>query len=123
MANVGNPPLFSGVIAVPSGPKSNTFTVILAVFAPQPRLHHKGLICLYRGMHYMLAHHIVVQHKLNEHCLQRLVSSTHFSKLLFSVLSTPRLSFLSFYVLLCTYSSSSVPTSPFMSSLVLFCPY
>ena len=47
VANVGNPPLCSGVIAVPSGPKSNTFTVILAVFAPQPRLHHKGLICLF----------------------------------------------------------------------------
>ena len=124
MANVGNPPLCSGVIAVPSGPKSNTFTVILAVFTPQPRLHHKGLISAYfRGMHYMLAHHIVVQHKLNEHCLQRLVSSTHFSKLLFSVLSTPRLSFLSFYVLLCTYSSSSVPTSPFLSLLVLLCPH
>ena len=27
----GNPPLFSGVIAVRSGPKSHTFTVILAV--------------------------------------------------------------------------------------------
>ena len=63
----------------------------------------------------MLAHHIVVQHKLNKHCVQRLVSSTRFSKLLFSVLSTPRLSFLSFYVLLCTYSSSSV-------LVVLFCP-
>ena len=31
----------SGVIAVPSGPKSHTFTVILAVFALQPRWHHK----------------------------------------------------------------------------------
>ena len=71
----------------------------------------------------MLAHHIVVQHKLNKHCVQRLVSSTRFSKLLFSVLSTPRLSFLSFYVLLCTYSSSSVLTSPFLSLLVLLCPY
>ena len=37
----GNPPLCSGVIAVPSGPKSHTFTVILAVFAPQPRWRHK----------------------------------------------------------------------------------
>ena len=37
VANVGNPPLCSGVIAFPSGPKSHTFTVILAVFAPQPR--------------------------------------------------------------------------------------
>ena len=55
------------------------------------------------GKHYMVAHHIVVQHKLIEHCVQRLVSSTHFSKLLFSVLSTPRLSLVSFYVLLCTY--------------------
>ena len=54
------------------------------------------------GKHYMVAHHIVVQHKLIEHCVQRLVSSTHFSKLLFSVLSTPRLSLVSFYVLLCT---------------------
>ena len=30
----GYPPLCSGVIVVPSGPKSHTFTVILAVFAP-----------------------------------------------------------------------------------------
>ena len=37
---VGNPPLCSGVIAVPSGPKSHTLTVILAVFAPQPRWRH-----------------------------------------------------------------------------------
>ena len=71
------------------------------------------------GKYYMLAHHIVVQHKLIEQCVQRLVSSTHFSKLLFSVLSTPRLSFVSFSVLLCTYSSSSVITSPFVSLLVL----
>ena len=34
------------------------------------------------GMHYMLAHHIVVQRKLIEHCAQRFVSNTHFSKLL-----------------------------------------
>ena len=54
------------------------------------------------GIDYMVTHHIVVQHKLNEHCVQRFVSSTHFSKLLFSVLSTPRLSLVSFYVLLCT---------------------
>ena len=40
-ANVGNPPLFSGVIAVSSGPKSHTLTVILAVFASQPRWRHK----------------------------------------------------------------------------------
>ena len=33
------------------------------------------------SMNYMLAHHIVVQHKLNEHCAQRFVSNTHFSKL------------------------------------------
>ena len=32
----GNPPLCRGFIAVPSGPKSHTFTVILAVFAPPP---------------------------------------------------------------------------------------
>ena len=37
VANVGNPPVCSGVIEVPSGPKSHTFTVILAVFAPQLR--------------------------------------------------------------------------------------
>ena len=39
VANVGNPSLCSGRIAVPSGPKSHTmtFTVILVVFAPQPR--------------------------------------------------------------------------------------
>ena len=41
MQNVGNPPLCSGVIAVPSGPKSHALTVILAVFAPQPRMRHK----------------------------------------------------------------------------------
>ena len=41
VANVGNPPLCSGVIAFPSGPKSHTFTVILAVFASQPRWRHK----------------------------------------------------------------------------------
>ena len=75
------------------------------------------------GKHYMIAHHIVVQHKLTKHCIQRLVSSTSFSKLLFSVLSSPRLSFLSFYVLLCTYSSSSVLTSPVLSLLVPFCLY
>ena len=34
------------------------------------------------GMHYMVAQHIVVQHKLNEHCAQRFVSNKHFSKLL-----------------------------------------
>ena len=34
VANVGNPPLCSGVFAVPSGRKCHTFTVILAVFAP-----------------------------------------------------------------------------------------
>ena len=78
---------------------------------------------VFPGKYYMLAHHIVVQHKLNEQCVQRLVSSTRFSKLLCSVLSTPRLSFVSFYVLLCTYSSSSVITSPFLSLLVLLGPY
>ena len=31
----------SGVTAVPSRPRSITFTVILAVFAPQPRWRHK----------------------------------------------------------------------------------
>ena len=30
----GNPPLCSGIIEVPSGPKSHTVTVILAVFTP-----------------------------------------------------------------------------------------
>ena len=28
------------------------------------------------GMHYMSAHHIVVQHKLNKHCVQSLVMLT-----------------------------------------------
>ena len=73
--------------------------------------------------YFMLAHHVVVQHKLNEQCVQRLVSSAHFSKLLYSVLSTPPLSFVSFYVPLCTYSSSSVLTTPFVSLLVLLGPY
>ena len=30
-ANVGNPPLCSGVMEVPSGPKSHTFTVLADV--------------------------------------------------------------------------------------------
>ena len=34
----GNLPLCSRVIAVPSGPKSYTFTVILAVFAPPAKM-------------------------------------------------------------------------------------
>ena len=62
------------------------------------------------GKYYMVAQHIVVQHKLNEKCVQRLVSNTHF---FLSVLSTPRLSLVSFYVL----------SSPFPSLLILFCPY
>jgi len=37
----GNMDLFSGVITVPIGPKSHTCTVILAVFAPQPRCPRK----------------------------------------------------------------------------------
>ena len=37
----GNLDLCSGVIAVPIGPNSHTFTVILAVFAPQPRWPRK----------------------------------------------------------------------------------
>ena len=41
MAKVGNPPLCSGVIAIPSGLKSHTFIVILAMFGPQPRWRHK----------------------------------------------------------------------------------
>ena len=40
-ANVGNPPLCSGAIAVQNGPKSHTLTLILAVFASQPRWRHK----------------------------------------------------------------------------------
>ena len=35
VANVGNPPLCSGVIAVQNGPKSHTFTVILALLPSQ----------------------------------------------------------------------------------------
>ena len=34
----GNPPLCSDVIAVQSGTKSHTFTVILAVFAPPAKM-------------------------------------------------------------------------------------
>ena len=59
-----------------------------------------NLNCRFPGKYYMITHHIVVQHKLNKHCVQRLISSTRFLKLLFSVLSIPRLSFLSFYVLI-----------------------
>ena len=47
VANAGNPPLCSGVIAVPNGPKSHTFTVILAVVALQPRWRHKPWKGLY----------------------------------------------------------------------------
>ena len=75
-----------------------------------------------KGKHYMVAHHIVVQHKLIEHCVQRLVSSTlsqNSSFLYFLLLACPFCPFMSFYVLLCTYSSSSVLTSPFLSLLVL----
>ena len=43
VANVGNPPLCSGVIAVQNGPKSHTFTLILAMFASQPRWRNKPL--------------------------------------------------------------------------------
>ena len=41
VAKVGNPPLCSGVIAIPSGLKFHTFIVILAMFGPQPRWRHK----------------------------------------------------------------------------------
>ena len=54
VANVGNLPLCSGVIAVPSGPKSHTFTVILAVFAPQPRWRHKLWKVLFDEWAYLL---------------------------------------------------------------------
>ena len=44
----GNPPLCSGVIEVPSGPKSHTFTVILALFAPQPgAINRERVYCVY----------------------------------------------------------------------------
>ena len=70
----------------------------------QTEFYLYGRHLMYRnGKHYMVAHHIVVQHKLIEHCVQRLVSSMHFSKLLFSVFSTPRLSLVSFYVHLRPY--------------------
>ena len=46
------------------------------------RAYITGALVTLFGMHYMLAHHIVVQHKLIEHCAQRFVSNTHFSKLL-----------------------------------------
>ena len=41
MAEVGNLSLFGGGSAVQSRPKSHTFTVNLAVFAPQPRWQSK----------------------------------------------------------------------------------
>jgi len=43
VANVGNPPLCSSVIAVPSGPKSHTISIILAVVAPPAKIrkNHK----------------------------------------------------------------------------------
>ena len=46
VAVVGNPTLCSSV-AFQSGPKSHTFTVILAMFAPQPRWCHKPWKGLY----------------------------------------------------------------------------
>ena len=73
-------------------------------------------LILQPGMHYMLAHHIVVQHKLIEHCAQRFVSNTHFSKLFTSPL-------MSLLVLLRPYWSFNILTSPFPSLLVLLCPY
>ena len=39
----GNPPHCSGVIAAPSGPKFQTFTIILAMFASPPRWRHRVL--------------------------------------------------------------------------------
>ena len=41
MANVGNPSLFSGATAVQSLPKSQTFTVDLAVFCPLAKMASK----------------------------------------------------------------------------------
>ena len=64
----------------------------------------------------MVAHHIVVQHKLIEHCVQRLVSSTlsqNSSFLYFLLLACPFCPFMSFYVLI----------RPLPSQLVPFCPY
>ena len=58
MANIGNPLLCSGVIAGPRGPKPHTFSVILAVFAPQPRWRHKpwkGLL-IYKRINACLIH-------------------------------------------------------------------
>ena len=52
--NVGNPPLCSGVIAVPSGPKSHTLTVLLAVFAYQPRWRHK----LWKSLFHVYSPHL-----------------------------------------------------------------
>ena len=39
---VANRPLCSGVIAVQNGPKAHTFTLILAIFASQPRWRNKS---------------------------------------------------------------------------------
>ena len=52
--NVGNPPLCSGVIAVPSGSKSHILTVLLAVFASQPRWRHK----LWRSVFHVYSPHL-----------------------------------------------------------------
>ena len=43
VANFGNPPLCSGVIAVQNGPKAHKFTLILVMFASQPRWRNKPL--------------------------------------------------------------------------------
>ena len=52
--NVGNPPLCSGVIAVLSESKSHTLTVLLAVFASQPRWRHK----LWKNLFHVYSPHL-----------------------------------------------------------------
>ena len=63
---------------------SDCFAMILtAGFYCDSRTHNVRKVRVVKyGMHYMLAHHIVVEHKLIEHCAQRFVSNTHFSRLL-----------------------------------------
>ena len=74
LANVRNPPLCSGVIAVPNGPKSHTFTVILAVFAPS----QAGIINREKGYFIVpLLHHINLLNFFNALGLMQLIHDQH----------------------------------------------
>ena len=66
----------------------NTF---LRLYTPS-NFHKKNQFANKPGMHYMVAHHIVVQHKLNEHCAQRLWAINTSQNYFFTVLISPLVS-------------------------------